>query len=586
MPTLHWIGKEKVVNHHLDVPFKTLEKQYTFKDGKESEEGTSENKIIHGDNLEALKSLLPEYEGKIKCIYIDPPYNTGNEGWVYNDNVNHPKIKKWLGEVVGKEGEDLSRHDKWLCMMYPRLKLLHKLLSDDGVIVIHIDENEYVNLKLVMNEIFGQLNNFGTIIWDKKNPKGDSQKVSYQHESIIIYAKDINKSSGKFSQKKENAMRIINKAKKLFEKIGDTDLPQEIKDLNKKYELSERFLKNNVIKYNLELINIEFSNWIKKQKFTAGEKAYRYIDEEGRVYRGVSMAWPNKTKAPDDYWVPLVHPISKKECPLPSRGWRYPSSTMQDLLGKGQILFGEDEYKQPERKYYLDENTTQNISSIIEFGGSDDNLQRMLDYKFENPKPFEFSKKIIDIFLNKNDIILDSFAGSGTTAHAVLNLNKEDGGNRKFILVEMEDYANNITAERVKRVIKGYGKGKKAVEGTGGDFEFLKLGKPLFDEDGYINENQPLEDIRKYVYYSETKTNTGYSANPKNKYYLGKRSVTGYYFYYKDNAVTTLDLDFASKIKIKADQYIVYADKCTLSQEFMRENNIIFKKIPRDIAKI
>ena len=156
MPTLDWIGKSKVVNHHLDVPYKTLERQYSFdKGGEHKEDNGSGNMIIHGDNLEALKSLLPQYEGRIKCIYIDPPYNTGNENWVYNDNVNDPKIKKWLGKVVGQEGEDLSRHDKWLCMMYPRLKLLHKLMSKDGVIFISIDDNELYNLKMICDEIFG-----------------------------------------------------------------------------------------------------------------------------------------------------------------------------------------------------------------------------------------------------------------------------------------------------------------------------------------------------------------------------------------------------------------------------------------------
>jgi adenine-specific DNA-methyltransferase len=149
MPTLHWIGKEKVINHHRDVPFKVLEHKYGFDNGIQSENPTnSGNLIIHGDNLEALKALLPKYEGKVDCICIDPPYNTGNENWIYNDNVNHPKIKKWLGEVVGKEGEDLSRHDKWLCMMYPRLKLLHQLLSKNGVIFISIDDNEYMNYKI------------------------------------------------------------------------------------------------------------------------------------------------------------------------------------------------------------------------------------------------------------------------------------------------------------------------------------------------------------------------------------------------------------------------------------------------------
>jgi adenine-specific DNA-methyltransferase len=157
MPTLEWIGKDKVINHHLDVPYRVLERKYSFdENGQHDEDNGSENMIIHGDNLDALKSLLPQYEGRIKCIYIDPPYNTGNEGWVFNDNVNDPRIKKWLGDVVGKEGEDLSRHDKWLCMMYPRLKLLQRLLSDDGVIFISIDDNELCHLKMLCDEIYGQ----------------------------------------------------------------------------------------------------------------------------------------------------------------------------------------------------------------------------------------------------------------------------------------------------------------------------------------------------------------------------------------------------------------------------------------------
>ena len=164
MPTLEWIGKSKVINHHQDVPFRVLERKYSFdENGEHSEDNGSDNMIIRGDNLEALKALLPRYEGRVKCIYIDPPYNTGNEGWVYNDNVNDPKIKKWLGEVVGKEGEDLTRHDKWLCMMYPRLKLLQRLLAEDGAIFISIDDNEQANLKQICDEIFGKSNFLETI---------------------------------------------------------------------------------------------------------------------------------------------------------------------------------------------------------------------------------------------------------------------------------------------------------------------------------------------------------------------------------------------------------------------------------------
>ena len=189
MPTLNWIGKEKVVNHHRDVPYRILERipEKGVLDSRGSDCG---NMIIHGDNLEALKSLLPEYEGKVDCIYIDPPYNTGNEGWVYNDNVNDPRIKKWLGQVVGKEGEDFSRHDKWLCMMYPRLQLLRKLLAPTGAIFISIDDNEQANLKLICDEIFGQKNFIANIIWQKRTSPDARKRISNGHEYIMLYTKD------------------------------------------------------------------------------------------------------------------------------------------------------------------------------------------------------------------------------------------------------------------------------------------------------------------------------------------------------------------------------------------------------------
>ena len=184
MPTLNWIGKDKVVNHASTAPFHVLEHVYNFG-------GSSENKIIHGDNLLALKSLLPEYEGRIKCIYIDPPYNTGNEGWVYNDKVNSPQIKKWLGEVVGKEGEDLSRHDKWLCMMYPRLKLLKKLLADNGAIFISIDDNEQANLKLICDEIFGVQNFCTCIVWNSTKSVTNTALISVSHTYNLVYFKNM-----------------------------------------------------------------------------------------------------------------------------------------------------------------------------------------------------------------------------------------------------------------------------------------------------------------------------------------------------------------------------------------------------------
>lgn len=188
MPTLNWIGKDKVVNHHLDVPFRTLERQYTFAPSGHDDG----NMIIHGDNLEALKALLPQFEGRVRLIYIDPPYNTGNEGWVYNDNVSDPRIRKWLGQVVGREGEDLSRHDKWLCMMYPRLRLLQKLLSEDGVIFISIDDTEAAFLKLICDEIFGISSFLADVVWEKSDsPRMDAKQFSARFDHTLVYAKHI-----------------------------------------------------------------------------------------------------------------------------------------------------------------------------------------------------------------------------------------------------------------------------------------------------------------------------------------------------------------------------------------------------------
>ena len=204
---------------------------------------------------------------------------------------------------------------------------------------------------------------------------------------------------------------------------------------------------------------------------------------------------------------------------------------------------------------------------------------------FDTPKPQKLIKELLRVSSKKTSIILDSFAGSGTTAHAVLDLNKQDGGNRKFILVEMMDYADAITAERVKRVIDGYGEGNKAVEGLGGDFSYYELGAPLFKEDKNLNEEVGEEEIRKYVYYMETKKPIETNSTD-NRYYMGKNNDTAYYFYYEKDKPTTLNREFLATVKTEAIGYVIYADICALSKETLSENGIVFKKIPRDIKKL
>lgn len=522
MPTLNWIGKDKVINHHLDVPFHTLDKQYTVGDSD------SGNKIINGDNLVALKALLPEYEGKIKCIYIDPPYNTGNEGWIYNDNVNAPQIKRWLGQVVGKEGEDLSRHDKWLCMMYPRLQLLHKLLADDGAIFISIDDNEQANLKLLCDEIFGESNFINNIIWEKKySPQNDAKYFSDNHDFILVYAKN-------------------------KEKWKPGLLPRT-EEMNARYK------------------NID-------------------NDPRGPWKPGDCSV---KTYS-SNYDFPITTPSGRIVNPPQGRCWRFSKDIYVQLLNENRIWFGNNGDNVPSLKRFLSEvkqgTTSMTIWKYTEVGHNQDAKQEIKDifsdskFPFDTPKPTRLIDRILQIASDKSSIILDSFAGSGTTAHAVLNLNKKDGGNRKFILVEMEDYAETITAERVKRVINGYGEGDKAVEGTGGGFDYFSLGKTIFNADGNLNEDVGVEKIREYIWYSETGTSL---PSHLNEYFLGSYNATDYYFYYEQNEETILTREnIGTIIKQKAEGYIIYADACQIEKKFMETNNITFKRIPRDIKKL
>lgn len=513
MPTLEWIGKDKVINHHQEVPFRILDKKYTY--NAES----SENMIIHGDNLLALKSLLPQYEGKVDCIYIDPPYNTGNEKWVYNDNVNDPKIKKWLGEVVGQEGEDLSRHDKWLCMMYPRLTLLHKFLSPKGVILISIDSNELDNLRIICDEIFGRSNFVDIIVWNKKSgAKGVPPKnmIVNVHEYILVYQR------------------------------------------------TDQF------RFQGELRNAE-------------KEGFKNPDNDPRGPWRMSNI-KSTTKPIEDAFT-IIDPNTGKEY---KNTWAFSKESLEKMIAEGRILWKETLPKQKEFFYELTNESKAIKSSWGVFDPQSTTVflkQILPTIKFDNPKPISMLDYLMEVSTNKDSIILDSFAGSGTTAHAVLDLNKQDGGNRKFILVEMMDYADTITAERVKRVIDGYGEGNKAVEGLDGDFSYYELGAPLFKEDKNLNEEVGEEEIRKYVYYMETKKPIETNGTD-NRYYMGKNNDTAYYFYYEKDKPTTLNREFLATVKTEATGYVIYADICALSKETLSANGIVFKKIPRDIKRL
>ena len=515
MPTLNWIGKDKVVNHHLDVPFRTLEKKYTFASEGQDDGG---NMIIHGDNLDTLKALLPKYEGRVKCIYIDPPYNTGNEKWVYNDNVNDPHIQKWLGQVVGTEGEDLSRHDKWLCMMYPRLQLLKKLLADDGVIFVSIDDIEVTYLRLMMDEIFGKSNFIAQLIWKSRQNKDNRNvtNVSVDHEYVLCYGSKLRGCLRKTEQ-------------------------------------------------------------------------YSNPDNDPRgPWASANMAGLATADARPNLHYDLIDPVSGINYGRPTKGWRYDRNTMSRLIAEKRIIWPDSPNGRPRKKQFLSELSTEytGYSSIIgeEYFTRDGNREQMEiwgEVRFDFPKNSGLLEELLSQATESDSIILDSFAGSGTTAHAVLNMNK-DGGHRKFILVEMMDYADSITAERVKRVISGYGEDKKAVPGTGGGFSYYELGEPLL-VDGLLNPNVEESKIREYVYYTETRQPMP-EPSADEKHLLGVHDRHAYYFYYEPDQLTTLNKAFLRTIKTRAESYLIYADVNMLSAEEMEKFHISFKKIPRDIA--
>ncbi len=647
MPTLEWVGKEKVVNHHLDVPYRVLERQYSYDaDGQHEEDNGSENMIIHGDNLEALKALLPKYEGRVKCIYIDPPYNTAvsttaNQKWVYSDNVDAPEIKQWIGKVVGDEGEDLSRHDKWLCMMYPRLRLLHRLLSDDGAIFISIDDNECSALKMICDEIFGRLNFVSNIAWQKTySPRNDSKGIPYETDSILVYSKrhpwvpqKLNRTEGMDARHGSPDHDPVEWQSGDVSAAGSGDHQGMVYAIQQPitgeliYPAAGRHWKDE--QRNVLAIMNEWAPYELRDIGDAEKRAQLCnvsITEVRQDVKAVMLAIP----AQEAHEIALARYIQGN----------WPSYYFTSN-GTGGIRF----------KNHIKENVGKaatNLWPYNEVGHTDEAKKELKAIfggtaPFETPKPTRLIDRIIQISCDKDSIVLDSFAGSGTTAHSVLKANQADGGNRRFILVEMMDYAERIDAERIRRVISGYSSSKDVEEtiydvelsisnlndgeallakakqaakdakgkydtvgrpkveaghlsvvgtykkqeqmaGTGGSFSYYELGEPLLIGD-VLNEDVGVDKIREYVYFTETKSRLP-GPHADEPYFMGVHVDSAYYFYYEREAVTTLNREFLHTIKTKAGAYVIYADLCMLSEAEMEKYHITFKKIPRDITKL
>jgi site-specific DNA-methyltransferase (adenine-specific)/adenine-specific DNA-methyltransferase len=558
MPTLNWIGKDAVVDHHKQVPFRLLKcSEKLSAPPLPAGEGRGEgggNLLIQGDNLEALKALLPYYAGQVKCIYIDPPYNTGNEGWVYNDNVNSPEMKEWLGRVVGGEAEDLSRHDKWLSMMYPRIILLRELLAENGAIFVSIDDNEVSNLRAIMDEIFGKENFVSTIVWQKVyTVKNSAKYLSDMHDYVVLYAKK--------------------------KSTWERNLRPRSEDTDEDYDNPDDDPNGPWISHALQSRN----------KYSKG--IYSIKSPNGRVIKG----------------------------PPPGTYWRLSEQNFWKADKKGEVWWGKDGNAFPRIKEYLKDAKQGVVPSTWwshKYAGTNSGAKIALrrtvgdQQMFITPKPIELVQRILELATDKDSLILDSFSGSGATGHAVLKQNIEDGGNRRFILVEMDtNIAQNITAERLKRVVQGYewkdqkGKTRKE-EGLGGGFRYCELGATLFDANGQIREEVSYNDLAQHVYFVETGQPLTPNSSPKSGRggretpLLGVHNGTAIYLLYngilKDkrakggNVLTramlrSLPPSIPPKGGTDVTQKIIYGTGCLLSEEKLRELGITFRQIPYEV---
>ncbi|MDI6809088.1 MAG: site-specific DNA-methyltransferase [Candidatus Eisenbacteria bacterium] len=551
MATLQFKGKPFVQNYHLTVKYHELIPKKTKSLTKKV--SLHDNLIIHGDNLKALKALLPTYAGKVKCIYIDPPYNTGNEHWAYNDNVNSPMMQEWLGKVVDRE--DLTRHDKWLCMMMPRLRLLRELMRDDGVIFVSIDDNEAPHLRMLMDEIFGESNFIANIVWQKKqSPQNDAIYLSDMHDHILVYAR----------RAKTNRDDPGGWERQLLERGEEQDKRYTNPDGDARgdwtsvdYSCNKTARERPNLYYPIQNPNTGEKVWPSRQRVWRFDKAaHKRNVEEKRIWWG----------AGGDNFPRLKRFRSEVERGIvPSTWWdRTQAGDNQEARRELRTIFGDE-----------------------------------IEQSFETPKPVRLIKRMLQISVEidptkpQTDIILDSFAGSGTTAHAVLAMNKETGGDRKFILVECEDYADAIAAERVRRVIKGLPKVKDETlrEGLGGTFSYFELGKPIEMESILEGKDLPTyNDLARYAFYTATGEEFDEGKVDETRNFIGESKEYEVYLFYKPDIdylkQTALTLDRAKALGAwKGKRRLVFAPAKYLDQEHLLELRVDFAQLPFEIYK-
>jgi site-specific DNA-methyltransferase (adenine-specific)/adenine-specific DNA-methyltransferase len=538
MPTLDWIGKSAVVNHHRQVPYHLLRCDEKLSAG----EADSGNLLVQGDNLLALKALLPYYAGQVKCIYIDPPYNTGNENWVYNDAVNSPEMRNWLGKVVGGEAEDLSRHDKWLCKMYPRMSLLRRFLREDGAIFISIDDNEVQNLRAMMDEIFGARNFVATIIWQKIfSPKNSARQLSESHDYVVCYAKN------GVVWKPNLISRSTRQDERYKNPDNDPRGPWTSGDLSAR----------NYYGAGTYPITCPSGRVIagppKGMYWRVSKETFAELDRDQRVWWGKSGGNVPRLK-------------------------RFLSEVKDGVVPETIWLHGEVGNTQEAKKDLL---------AVCDFDDSES--------VFITPKPLRLLQRILEIGAGKDSLILDSFGGSGTTGHAVLAKNKADGGSRRFIMVEMdESICQNVTAQRLTNAVKGHkpqrGNGDEA-PGLGGGFRFCTLGSPLFDEVGNIAGEVGFDDLAAHVYFAETgQPLPRRSGKAKASPLLGIHEGTAVYLLYNGilgdkrvNGGNVLTSPVLATLPAHDGPRVIYGEGNRFTRGRLKRERITFKQIPYEI---
>ena len=562
MAALQFKGKSLVENFHLAVPYHAL--TTVKRTGLSRKPSLDDNLIIHGDNLLALKALLPTYHGKVKCVYIDPPYNIGNEGWAYNDNVNSPMMREWLGKVV--DADDLTRHDKWCCMMLPRLKLLRELLRDDGAIFVSIDDNEVHRLRLLMDEVFGEDNFVGSFVWEGTG-KNDAKFISVGHDYVLCYARrmDSLRANG-------NRWRVFKEGADEIQRMA----ARFVRERNGDFDAASNDLK------------AWFASLDKKHKAWA-HRHYDRIDAKG-VYFAGDVSWPGGGGPTYE----VLHPATGKPVKVPARGWVFSSAdAMQKAIADSRIHFGDDETRVPNLKRYLHETDDQVLTSVFyqDRRAAHQRLVRILpDTPFEYPKDERVLCRLFEAVTSDNDIILDSFAGSGSTAHAVLALNNRDGGDRRFLLIECENYAERVTAQRVRRVIKGVpgDKDERLRQGLDGAFSYFTLGEAMQRTSLLSGKKLPSwQKLAGYVFFTATGEPFEPGKANQGRWLAGKASSLDVYLLYSENVQDLKELaltkSMAKTLARGKRRKVVFAPTKYVDADYLRQNRISFQQLPFEI---